>query len=276
MPVSKLSPQRLQGWLRALQDDGVSANRCRYARTVLSAALKQATRWQVLAFNPATLIDVPRHDRAEIQPLDLEQVQSLLKAVRGHALEGFVNVALALGLREGEALALRWSDVDLDARTLAVRRTVGRVPKVGLVFGEPKSRRSRRTLTLPAVVVDALKAHRTRQLEERMAAGPDWQDNGLVFTTPIGTAIDDSNLRRAFYAVLKAAGLPQRGFHALRHSCATLLLLKGVDVRTIMELLGHSQISLTLDTYAHVLVQLKRVAADQMDAMLGSTGIAAR
>jgi integrase len=100
-----------------------------------------------------------------------------------------------------------------------------------------------------------------------MAAGPDWQDHSLVFTTPIGTPIDDANMRREFYALLKAAGLPQRGFHALRHSCATLLLLKGVDPRVIMETLGHSQISLTLDTYAHVLVQLKRVAAEHMDAM---------
>jgi integrase len=150
VPVTKLTPQRLQAWLRALQTDGVSANRCRYARAVLRAALRQATRWQLLAVNLATLVEVPRHERAEIQPLDLEQAQQLLKAARGHALEEFVNVALALGLREGEALALRWSDMNLDAATLTVRRTVGRVPKIGLVFGERKSRRSRRTLTLPA------------------------------------------------------------------------------------------------------------------------------
>jgi integrase len=196
--VSKLTPQRLQGWLRALQADGVSANRCRYARTVLRAALKQATRWQVLAINPATLVEVPRHDRAEIQPLDVEQAQQLLKAARGHALEGFVNVALALGLREGEALALQWSDVDLDGRTLTVRRNIGRVPGQGLVFDVPKSKRSRRTLTLPTVVVDALKAHRARQKEQRLAAGPAWEEHGLVFTSPIGTPIDDGNLRKEF------------------------------------------------------------------------------
>ncbi len=265
--VAKLTPQRLQSWLRALQKDGVSANRCRYARTVLRAALKQATRWQVLAINPATLVDVPRHERAEIQPLNVEQAQQLLKAARGHVLEGFVNTALALGLREGEALALQWTDVDLEGRTLTVRRNVSRVPRQGLVFDVPKSKRSRRTLTLPAVVVDALKAHRSRQKEQRMAAGKAWEDHGLVFTSPIGTPLDDANLRKEFYALLKSAGIEQRGFHALRHSCATLLLLKGVDPRTIMETLGHSQISLTLDTYSHVLVQLKRAAADHMDAM---------
>jgi integrase len=132
-----------------------------------------------------------------------------------------VNVALALGLREGEALALRWSDVDMDNATLTVRRTVGRVPKIGLIFGEPKSRRSRRTLSLPSVVIDALKTQRRRQLELRMSAGREWQEHGLVFTTPIGTAIDDANLRREFYALLKTAGLPRRGFHSLRHSCAS-------------------------------------------------------
>lgn len=164
-------------------------------------------------------------------------------------------------------LALRWADVDLDGRTLSVRRTVGRVPGVGLVFDTPKSKRSRRTLMLPTVVVETLRAHRTRQLEQRMAAGPEWQHNDLVFTTPIGTVIDDSNLRKDFYALLKAANIPQRGFHALRHSCATLLLLQGVDPRTIMDTLGHSQISLTLDTYAHVLGQLKGAAAGHMDAL---------
>lgn len=261
-----------------LQKVGATPRTCRYARTVLRAALKQAVRWQMLVINPASLIEVPRHVKAEIEPYTIEQAKQLLKAANGHELEGFVTVAIALGLRVGEARALAWDDVNLDANALAVRRTLSRLPVVrdeqgkvvsgGLTFGEPKSARSRRALTLPAVVVDALKAHRTRQKEQRLRIGKAWQESGLVFTSPIGTAIDYSNLRRSFRALLKAAELPMTKIHNMRHTAATLLLAQGCDARTIMSVLGHSQISLTLNTYAHVLPQLTKDAAHRMDAVL--------
>ncbi len=276
--LSKLTPQRLQAWMGALQKSGATPRTCRYARTVLRAALKQAVRWQVLLVNPATLIEVPRHVKAEIEPYSVEQAQSLLKAAKDHELEGFVNVGIACGLRVGETLGLSWDDVNLDAGTLTVRRTLSRLPVVrdeegkvisgGLVFGEPKSARSRRTLTLPGVVVDALKAHRTRQKEQRLRVGAAWQDSGLVFTSPIGTALDYSNLRRSFRALLKAAKLPLTKIHNMRHTAATLLLAQGCDPRTIMSVLGHSQISLTMNTYAHVLPQLTQDAAHRMNAVL--------
>lgn len=136
-------------------------------------------------------------------------------------------------------------------------------------FTEPKSATSRRTLRMPQVVVDALRAHRRRQLEERMAAGSAWVDSGLVFTTPIGTPLDLQNATRDFPALLAAAGLPRITFHCLRHTAATLLLGSGVDPRTIMETLGHSQISLTLNTYAHVLPALQGEAAARLDDVLG-------
>lgn len=134
---------------------------------------------------------------------------------------------------------------------------------------EPKTSRSRRTITMPGVVVQALRDHRVRQLEERLVAGAAWQDLGLVFTTTIGTPIDARNLTRAFVALLNRAGLPRVRFHDLRHSAATLLLAQGVIARVIMELLGHSTIGMTLGTYSHVLPAMQREAADQMDAVLG-------
>ena len=133
---------------------------------------------------------------------------------------------------------------------------------------EPKSSRSRRTIRMPGVAVSALKAHRARQRKERMKAGAGWEDSGLVFTTPIGTAPDARNATREFHALLKGADLPAVRFHDLRHTAATLLLAQGVDPRTIMETLGHSQISLTLNTYSHVLPALQQEAAAKLDAIL--------
>ena len=134
---------------------------------------------------------------------------------------------------------------------------------------EPKSSRSRRTIRMPQIVTNALKAHRKRQLEERMAVGKAWQDSGLVFTSPIGTPLDPRNVTREFQAMLSAApGVPRVRFHDLRHTAATLLLAQGVDPRTIMETLGHSQISLTLNTYSHVLPALQIEAAAKVDAIL--------
>ena len=184
-----------------------------------------------------------------------------------HRLEALITVTVGLGLRQGEALGLRWEDVDPEADVLSVRQTLergGRNPR----FGEPKTVRSRRTITMPAIVADALHRHRTRQLEERLAAGGRWRDSGLVFTTTIGTPIDKGGLHRAFKLILTTAELPNIRYHDLRHTAATLLLAQGVDPRTIMETLGHSQISLTLNTYAHVMPTLQRQAASKMDEIL--------
>lgn len=133
---------------------------------------------------------------------------------------------------------------------------------------EPKSAHSRRTVTMPKVVVTALTRHRKAQLEERLAAGGDWEDSRLTFTTPFGAALDSRNVSRVFHELLTAAALPSVRFHDLRHTAATLLLAQGVDPRTIMETLGHSQISLTLNTYSHVLPALQISAAEKMDALL--------
>jgi integrase len=151
---------------------------------------------------------------------------------------------------------------------LAELRVEWRKVATSLRFVEPKSARSRRTIRMPAIVVAALKTHRTRQLKERLAAGGDWQDAGLVFTTPIGSACDSRNTLRAFKAILKAAKLPDIRLHDLRHSCATLLLVQGVNPRVVQEVLGHSAITLTLGTYSHVLPALAEEAAAKLDAAL--------
>jgi integrase len=179
-------------------------------------------------------------------------------------------VALGVGLRQGEILGLAWSDVDLEASTLTVRHALQRIDG-SLVLVEPKSATSRRIVALPVLVRDALRTHRVRQRTDRLLAGSCWHDDprGLVFTTTVGTPMDGIAVTRRFQAILRDAGLPRQRFHDLRHACASLLLAQGVAPRVVMETLGHSQITLTLNTYSHVIPALGRAAADQMDAVLG-------
>jgi integrase len=180
-------------------------------------------------------------------------------------------VALALGLRQGEALGLSWEDIDFQSRRLLVRHGLQRIDgELRLV--EPKTRQSRRTIAMPGVVIDALTHHKAKQTQERLLAGRRWRDTGLVFTSTIGTPIEVGNLRRSFWKLLDRAGLPRMRFHDLRHSCASLLLVQGVPARVVMETLGHSNISITMDTNTHVLPELQRQAADAMDRALGNRG----
>jgi len=172
-------------------------------------------------------------------------------------------------LRLGEALGLRWADVDLEAGELHVRQALQRIDGE-LQFVEPKSERSRRTVALPEVAVKVLKRHRNRQRKERLKAGSWWNKSGLVFTSTVGTALDERNVRKAFKAILRGGKLPTIRIHDLRHTCASLLLAQDVNPRVVMETLGHSQVSLTLDTYSHVLPPLQQEAAREMDAVLSS------
>jgi len=215
----------------------------------------------------ATLVESPRVPKHEIRPLQPDQARVLLEGVRSHRLGALFTVALALGLRQGEALGLRWDAVDFTAGTLHIRAALQWVGKHWQLV-EPKSARSRRSVALPRVAILALRAHRVRQKKERLLAGAEWKETGLVLTTRTGQAIEPSNLTKEFKRLLKQVGLPDVRFHDLRHTAATFLLAQGVDARTIMETLGHSQISLTLNTYSHVLPVLQRDAADRMNRLL--------
>ena len=204
--LARLAPQDVVACLRRVQASG-TAYMARGARDVLRTALNLALRWELVSRNVAALTDAPRHRPRPIEPLTPGQASVLLAAVAGHRLEGLITVAVGLGLRQGEALGLRWEDVDLEAGVLSVRQTLERAgpqPR----FGEPKTERSRRTIRLPGVVATALPRHRTRQLEERLAAGERWRESGLVFTTSIGTPVHRARLHRKFKQILRTAGLP--------------------------------------------------------------------
>jgi integrase len=179
-------------------------------------------------------------------------------------------LALVTGLREGELLGLRWSDVDLDAGTVTVRGSMQPDEHGRRVIDETKTRSSRRLVVLPRLRVAALVRHRSVQPRERLRAGPRWEELGLVFPNPVGRpALPQNLLQRSLYPLLERAGLPRLRFHDLRHSAATLLLARGVHPKVVSELLGHTQIGITLDLYSHVSATMLRHAADAFDELLG-------
>ena len=250
---------------------GLSPRTVGYLRGVLRGALGHAERTDLVTRNVARLARPPRVPRRRVSPLSVEQVRTLVATIAGDRLEALYLVALGVGLRQGEILGLRWSDVDLEGGTLTVRHALARIDgRLELV--EPKSVTSRRVVPLPAFVRDALVAHRVRQAAEPLPARPDPPDpfSDLVFVTTHGTPLDGITITRRFQHILAGAGLPRQRFHDLSHACASLLLAQGVPARVVMETLGHSEISLTLNTYSHVLPSLGREAALRMDEVLGA------
>ena len=232
-------------------------------------SLGQALRKSQVARNVATLVDPPRVDRHEIEPLNPNKAQKFLRSIKGDRLEALYSVALAVGLRKGETLGLRWQDIDLEHNTLTVRWSLQRI-NGKLSLTEPKSMNSRRTIALPQIAIIALRRHRANQLQERLLAGAKWKDGDYVFPTTIGTPMDTPNLTRYFNKALERAGIERIRFHDLRHTCASLLLVQGIHPRVVMEILGHSQFNLTMNTYSHVIPELQQEAANQMDALLGT------
>jgi integrase len=268
--LEKLSPQHIQAYMNDKLKAGLSARTVGYHRRVLVIALGQALKWGLVGRNVASLTDPPRTEKFEVQPIAPEQARAFLQAIEGDRLEALFTVALSLGLRRGEALGLRWQDLDFQARTLRVNYSLQRL-QGKLVLSEPKTKTSRRVLNLPDSLIVKLREHRTRQLEEKMQAGPHWQETGLVFTSSIGTPVDPRHIKRRLDPLLKNAGLPHYRVHDLRHFCASLLLAQGVPLKVVSDILGHSQISTTADLYTHVLPSLRKEAIDLMGSLLSGT-----
>lgn len=266
--LARLAPADVQRYMNAKRDAGLSARTVAYHRAVLRKALNDALRWGSVARNAAALAVPPKQVRPRLRFLSPEDARRFLDVCRGHRLEALFTVALSMGLRQGEALGLRWEDIDLEAGTLTVSHALQRVDgKLQLM--EPKTQQSHRTLPLPPVALAALREHRRRQLAERIASAY-WEDHGFVFPSTIGTPLEPRNLVDQFHTLRAAAGLDWLRFHDLRHGCASLLMAQGVNPRVVMEVLGHSQISLTLGTYSHVTSELAKDAALKIDALLGN------
>jgi len=266
VPLVKLRPEHVRAMLAALAATSLSPTTQRYAYSVLRIALGRAVKEEVIHRNPAVLVDPPAKARATITPLTLEQTQAFLRSLEGDRLAALYITAIGTGLRQGELLALRWDeDVDLDDAVLRVRSTLERGTRA---VAEPKTKESIRNVALPAFVVDALRAHRARQREEKMEHRRTWEEGGFVFTTPTGRPLDGSNVTHALHRSLDRAGLPRQRFHDLRHGHATLSLEAGVPLEVVSRNLGHSSIRTTTDTYVTIRDGRRREAADRLGAAI--------
>ena len=265
--LKALTPADVQRLYRSKLDSGLSARTVQLIHTTLHKALGQAVRWTLVPRNVTDAVTAPRPAKKEIRPLNPEQAQALLDAAREDPLEALYVLSVNAGLRRGELLGLRWADVDLERGYLRVRQQLTRA-KVGLTFTSPKGGKTR-GVKLTRRAIDALRRHRERQRAEKLRLAGLWRETGLVFTTATGTPLDGDNLvKRSFGPLLERAGLPRIRFHDLRHTFATVLLSRGTHPKVVQEMLGHANISQTLDTYSHVLPDMQDGAVAAMQDAL--------
>ncbi len=249
--LKSLTPTHVRGLYRSKLDSGSSPRTVQYVHTTLRKALRDAVSDRLIPRNATDGIKAPKPKKKEINPLDSGQTKTLLNEVCGDRLEALYVLAVHRGLRQGELLGLKWEDVDLEVGILQVRRTLS-LTKDGHVFEQPKNGKGR-SIELTEAASEALRSHLARQLEEIEALGDEYQDQGLIFPGERGQPMRPYTLTGKLERILKRTGLPHIRFHDLRHTCATLLLSKGVHPKFVQELLGHATISITLDTYSHVI-----------------------
>jgi len=270
LKLKALTPAHARALYRQKLDSGLAPRTVNYIHVTLHKALSQAVSDGLVPRNAAS-VKAPRPKKPEIKPLSPEQARKLIEAAgeSGDRFEALYVLALHCGLREGELLGLRWDDVDFSGATatLQVRRTLSET-RTGHKFEKPKNGKGR-SVKCSQKATEALRSHRVRQNEERLKVGSLRQDSGLVFPTTTGTTMSCTNLLgRHFKPLLERAGLPTIRLHDLRHTCATILLMAGKHPKYVQELLGHASISITLDTYSHVIEGMDGGLADAMDNAL--------
>ena len=270
-PLKRLRPTTVERFVTQLRAKGLSDSSVRQIYTVARAVGDAAVRDGSLGRNPFAAIRRPKVAPTEANYLSPAEVTALLSAAQGTRYGVLFELLVNTGLRRGEALALRWQDVDLKDRTLRVRGTLARVDG-DLQVTDTKSAKSRRTVPLSAPAVDVLTRVKHRTAFERRRAAQLWVDSGFVFVTDVGQPCDPRNALRALRVAAKAAGLDRVGLHTLRHSAASLMLSNGVPITVVSQILGHSGISITVDVYGHVAPDVSRDAVEVLATALGSSG----
>jgi integrase len=262
--LNQLNGQHVQRCLN-LAAEHLSPTSARLVRTVLRTALRTGERWGVVVGNAAKHANIPTQAGYEAKPLTAEQANELLETVKDHDHGALFVIALALGLRHGEVNGLLWENIDFATGFLHVRTQIKRIARKGLLLSELKTKKSRRSLRMPRFVVDALLRRQMIQEAQRIKGGTKWKETGFVFTGPRGDVIAPEKISEVHKEMLERANLPHVRFHDLRHSCATLLLSKGVSMKMIQEILGHANFQTTANVYSHLVEAMRDEATDAMN-----------
>ncbi len=258
--LAQLTPTVIQGLYAEKLNSGVGTRSVQLMHAVLRNSLGFAERQGIIPSNPTKRVDKPAHAKTEMLVLNDDQVRRLLTAAAGHSIEVLLQLAIATGMRQGELLGLKWSDVDWASSTIKVQRQLQRIQSVGLVFTQPKSKASVRTIQLGSMTLRKLMEHKDRQ------------DQGeLIFPSSVGTPMEPRILLAQFKALLRLAGLPKIRFHDLRHTAASLMLMSGMNLMRITRQLGHSKPSITLDIYGHLIPGLESESAERLDELITPT-----
>ena len=266
--LQALRPMQIQDAYSQLLEDGLAARTVLHHHRVLREALHHAVRWQLIARNPVDAATPPRPVDREMRALAPDEVRQVLAACDDPPLRTIIHVAVTTGLRLGELLGLRWSDLELDGGTASISRAAQYLPGTGVTFRQPKSARSRRNIALSPETVRTLQEHRRWQLDHPLTVGPGSDGQDLVFAAPDGSVRRPYQVTDAFRSLVQRADLGPLRFHDLRHTAATLMLRAGVPTKIVSTRLGHATAALTLDTYSHVTPDMQREAAAAIDAVL--------
>ncbi len=267
--LQKLLPQQVQAFYTKKINEGLAPKTVKDFHGILHKALDNAVKWDILSRNVCDAVTPPRIPRKEKTVLTIQQAHTLIEQVKAHRLEALLVLAVITGMREGEILALHWQDIDFEQGSLQVQRAVSYLKGYGYVESEPKTDKSRRMIKLPIFLINILKQHQTQQEEQRREVGKAWIEKKLVFTNAQGYYYSANTLRKVFKRFLMSIGLPSMCFHNLRHSAATILLAMNVHPKVVQEILGHSQISVTMDLYSHALPSMQDDVTKQWEGEFG-------
>jgi len=264
--MRQVTPEKLEMLYELLQQEkNLKGSTIKLVHATLHKAFGYAVRRNIIARNPCDLAIKPRTEKFDIQPLNEDQARRLVEIVRGDLLfEGLITITVTLGLRRGEVLGLKWDDIDFVNKCLYIRRSVGHLGRHGIIEKKPKTKSGLRKVNVPDFLIDILKLHRQRQEEQKVKKGTAWKNSGYVFCNTVGNFYHEGNLDKRYKRLLKDAGLPEVRFHDLRHSAATILISMGVNPKVVQELLGHSSITTTLNTYTHVLPTMQQEAMQKL------------
>lgn len=263
-----ITPFSIDQFYAKLLENGIGVRTIRLTHSVIHVALEKAVKYGFLLRNPTHKATLPRVKYHEMNVLDESQVTLFLAAAHGSCFEALYHLAVVTGMRQAELFGLKWTDLSWHKGMLHVQRQIQRVSGKGLVEAEPKTRAGVRSIKLGNATLDALRDHLERQNQAKIALGNRWRERDLIFTSSIGSAIDQSNLLKDYYEILEKAGLPRIRFHDLRHTAASLMLNHGVPVIVVSKILGHSKPSVTMDIYGHLYMEMQDEAAQIMDDLV--------